>query len=220
MDHAEGEVAEVTDALHARIEHAVVGGYDAYRVPRRVAAHVELERLDVEPLGEAGDVLRLFEPAHDEMERGVDERPLRRQFHPPLDVLVSHAVRAEVLQEGGDASGSCALRLCDDVLLVGSPPPEVNVRVEHAREHVLSAAVDYLLCRGEVGLGGDRGNPAVFDRHTGIEHAPRGDEPAILQYKVCHGVPPFTRTCARIAVPALRPALPTGGVGARSPRTA
>ena len=68
VDHAERVVAEMPDALHARIEHAVIRRDDAYRVPWLVAAHVELERPDVEPLGEAGDVFRLFHPAHDEVE--------------------------------------------------------------------------------------------------------------------------------------------------------
>ena len=99
VNHAEGEVSKVPDALHTRVEHAVVGGHDAYWVPGRVAPHVELERLDVESVGEAGDLLRLLEPTHDEVERGVDDRPLRRQFDPLRNVLVLHAVRAEVLQE-------------------------------------------------------------------------------------------------------------------------
>ena len=147
VDHAEGVVAKVPDALHACIEHAVVRGDDAYRVPRCVAAHVVLERLDIEPLGEAGDVLRLLHPAHDEVERCVDERPFRGQFDALRDVLVAHAVGAQVLQEGGDAPGSRALRLRDDVLLVGGPSSQVDVRVEQSGEHVLSAAVDHLFSR-------------------------------------------------------------------------
>ena len=99
VDHAERVVAEMPDALHARVEHAVIRRDDAYRVPGLVAAHVELERPDVEPFGEAEDVFRLLHPAHDEVERGVDERPLGRQFDALRNVLVSHAVGAQVLQE-------------------------------------------------------------------------------------------------------------------------